>query len=51
MDAIVPECPGCVAAGQKIAGLERELAQVRDRLKQLEARMEVLRKHQTAKLS
>ena len=42
MDAIVPECPGCVAAGQKIVGLERELAQLRDRLKQMEERLEAL---------
>ena len=42
MDAIVPECPGCVAAGQKIVGLERELAQLRARLKQMEEQMEAL---------
>ncbi len=36
MDAILPECPGCVAAGSKIAELEREIAQMRARLKKME---------------
>lgn len=42
MDAILPECPGCVAAGTKIAELEREIAQLRARLKQMEEHLEAL---------
>jgi len=51
MDTAVPkpECPGCLAAGKKIASLEREMArlaqdnaQLRARLKQLEEHVEAL---------
>src|ERR1035437_4115771 len=42
MEVVLPECPGCVAAGRRIAELERQNAQLRARLKQLEEQMEVL---------
>jgi transposase len=42
MDVAVPECPGCVAAGRKIAELERQNAQLQARLKKLEEQMESL---------
>jgi predicted RNase H-like HicB family nuclease len=42
MDTAFPECPGCVATSKTIAELEREIAQLRARLKQLEEHMEAL---------
>jgi transposase len=42
MDVAFPECPGCVAAGKRMAELERQNAQLRARLKQLEEQMEAL---------
>lgn len=49
MDAALPECPGCLAAGKKIAELERQhtqlvgqIALLRARLKQMEEHMESL---------
>jgi len=42
MDAALAECPGCVAAGKKIAELEREIAQLRARLKQMEEHLEAM---------
>lgn len=49
MDRAFPECPGCIAAGEKIAELERrngqltsQVQQLQARLQQLEERLEVL---------
>jgi transposase len=42
MDVSLPECPGCAAAGRKIAELERQNAQLQARLKQLEEQIETL---------
>ena len=49
MDRAFPECPGCVAAGEKIVELERrngqltsQVQQLQARLQQLEERLEVL---------
>lgn len=45
MDAAFPKCPGCVAAGKKIAELERQNAQLVGQMAQLRARLKQMEEH------